>query len=68
MTHAKREENTVRAYLLQVGVEIVPVYGDDRSGWSFESGIGMKRLPIYQTLEELYFALVNMNLCVEGSA
>jgi len=46
----------------------VPVYGDDISGWSFESGIGMTRLPIYQSIEELFFALVNMNLCVEGSA
>ncbi len=67
MTHA-RPEKTVRACLLQIGSEVVPVYGDDISGWSLEAGIGMTRLPIYRSIDELFFALVNMNLSVEGSA
>lgn len=63
-----RAESTVQARLLQVGAEIVPVYGDDTSGWSFEPGIQMTRMPIYRTIDEIFFALVNMNLSIEGQA
>ena len=58
-----RSETTVKVRLLQVGLEIVPVYGDDKSGWSFDSGMAT-----YRTLDELFFALVNMNLSSEGLA
>jgi hypothetical protein len=63
-----RSEAAVHACLVLVGSELVPVYGDDQSGWSFEPGIQMLRLPIYRTLDELFFALVNLNLSTEGSA
>lgn len=63
-----RSETTVKAQLLQIGLEIVPIYGDDRSGWSLEPGIHTARLPIYRTVDELFFALVNMNLSAEGDA
>jgi len=67
MTDSSRETD-VRASLLQVGLEVIPVYGDDQSGWSLEPGPAMTRLPVYHTIEELFFALVNLNLSVEGSA
>ncbi len=67
MTQA-RSEPAVHACLVLIGSELVPVYGDDQTGWSFEPGIQMMRLPIYRTLDELFFALVNMNLCAEGRA
>ena len=63
-----RSETAVKVHLLQVGLEIVPVYGDDKSGWSFESGMQTSRLAIYRTVDELFFALVNMNLSNEGLA
>lgn len=63
-----RSETVVHARLLQIGSEVVPVYGDDTSGWSFELGLQKARMPIYRTIDELYFALVNMNLSEEGSA
>ena len=63
-----RSESTVQACLLQIGSEIVPVYGDDSSGWSFEPGIQMTRMPVYSTIDEIFFALVNMNLSTEGQA
>jgi hypothetical protein len=61
-------ESTVHAQLVRIGAEIVPVYGDDQTGWSFEPGIESSRLPIYRTIDELFFALVNMNISEEGSA
>jgi hypothetical protein len=60
-----------KACLLQIGLEVVPVYGDDAKGWSVESGDLGCRLPScfrYRTLDELFFALVNMNLSSEGQA
>ena len=63
-----RSESTVHAQLVRIGVEIVPVYGDDQTGWSFEPGIETSRMPIYRTIDELFFALVNMNISDEGSA
>jgi hypothetical protein len=63
-----RSESTVHAQLVRIGVEIVPVYGDNRTGWSFEPGIQSTRWPIYRTIDELFFALVNMNISPEGNA
>jgi hypothetical protein len=63
-----RPETTVQAHLLQVGLEVVPVYGDDKSGWSFDAGTLHARVPIYRTVDELFFALLNMNLSPEGRA
>ncbi len=63
-----RSETAVKAQLLRIGSEVVPVYGDDESGWSFEPGIQNSRLPIYRTIDELFFALVNMKLSADGQA
>ena len=67
MTRAQ-SETCVNACLVRIGSEMVPVYGDDKSGWSFEPGIVTARMPIYRTIDELFFALVNMNLSIEGEA
>ena len=67
MSHT-RPEPVVNACLLQIGTEVVPVYGDDKSGWSFEQGLQTSRVRIYRTVDELFFALVNMNLSTEGCA
>ena len=63
-----RSERTVHAQFVRIGLEIVPVYGDDQTGWSFEPGIQSWRLPMYRTIDELFFALVNMDISAEGSA
>jgi len=67
MTSAQSEP-VVQARLLQVGSEVFPVYGDDATGWSFEPGTQTPRVPIYRTIDELFFALVNMKLSIEGWA
>ena len=63
-----RWNTPVRASFLQVGTEIIPVFGDNESGWSLESGIEMERVPIYRTVDELYFALINMQISTGGDA
>jgi hypothetical protein len=63
-----RSGTAVKACFLQVGSDLVAVYGDDESGWSLEAGIDMTRIPLYRTIDELYFALVNMNVSSEGRA
>jgi len=66
-----RSDVAEKACLLQIGLEVVPVYGDDAKGWSVEPGDLSCGLPAcfrYRTLDELFFALVNMNLSSEGQA
>jgi hypothetical protein len=67
-------ERTVRAVntrLLKVGLEVFPVYGEDGTGWSTdpvdlapESPRGLR----YGSVDELLFALLNLNVSPEGSA
>lgn len=57
--------------LLQVGLEVFPVYGDEVLGFSMESedlNPDVPRFLRYNTLEELFFALINFNLSPEGEA
>lgn len=66
-----RSEVAVNARLLQVGLEVFPVYGDETSGWSVDPGDLYPQMPVwfrYQSLDELFFALVNMHLADEGRA
>ena len=63
-----RSGRSVKVSLLRVGLEVIPVCGDDHLGWSIDSGLQTSPMPIYRTLEELYFALLNMQLSTEGSA
>ena len=61
----------VGARLLRVGAEVVPVYGDDESGWSVDPGDLYPQTPVayrFRSVDELFFALVNMKVCPEGKA
>lgn len=61
----------VNARLLQVGLEVFPVYGDERSGWSMDP-IDLRpdapKWMRYDSLDELFFALLNLNVMTEGQA
>ena len=70
MTHS-HSEVAVNARLLKVGLEVFPVYGDEASGWSVDPGDLYPQMPMwfrYQSLDELFFALVNLNVGPEGQA
>ena len=61
----------VNARLLKIGVEVFPVYGDEESGFSIDPGDLCPHMPIwfrYRSLDELFFALVNLNISAEGQA
>jgi len=72
MTHTQAQsEVAVNARLLKIGLEVFPVYGDEQSGWSVDPGDLYPQVPIwfrYQSLDELFFALVNLNVGPEGQA
>jgi hypothetical protein len=66
-----QSEVAVNARLLKIGLEVFPVYGDEKSGFSVDPGDLYPRMPIwfrYQSIDELFFALVNLNLSPEGQA
>jgi hypothetical protein len=60
-----------RAVLMQVGAEVYSVYGSEEVGWRL-GGRDLHSLVSpafrYETLEELFFALVNFTLASEGRA
>ena len=59
------------AQLLKVGLEVFPVYGDELSGFSVDPGDLYPMIPAgfrYQSIDELFFALVNLNLSEDGRA
>ncbi len=61
----------VPARLLQVGLEVFPVYGDEKCGFSVDPGDLIPQTALwyrYDSLEELFFALVNLNVTSEGEA
>ena len=61
----------VNTRLLKVGVEVFPVYGDELSGWSMDPIDLTPETPRavrYRSLDELFFALVNLNVSPEGLA
>ena len=63
--------NPINARLLKVGLEVFPVYGDERSGWCMDPVDLAPHTPKWQrydSLEELFFALVNLNVSPEGQA
>ena len=66
-----QSEVSVNARLLKIGLEVFPVYGDEKSGFSVDPGDLYPQMPIwfrYRSLDELFFALVNLNLSQEGQA
>lgn len=61
----------INTRLLQVGLEVFPVYGDEHSGWSMDPidhADNAPRAHRYDSLDELFFALVNLNCSPEGQA
>ncbi len=70
MTH-DRSDLPVNACLLQVGEEVIPVYGNEKCGWSVEGGDLSFHAPgafRYRTLDEIFFALVTLTVNGEGRA
>ena len=63
-----RSDTAFEASLLQIGAELIPIYGSDETGWSLEPSTLAPRVLLYRTREELFFALVNMQVSAEGSA
>jgi len=58
-----------KAMLLQVGLEVIPVCGDDESGWTIDEGDHRPHTAKqfrYGSLEELFFALVNFTVMPPG--
>ena len=69
MRHAQVEPVNTR--LLKIGLEVLPVYGDDRSGWSMDPIDLAPETPKwlrYDSIDELFFALLNLNVAPEGQA
>jgi hypothetical protein len=61
----------VSARLLQVGVEVFAVYGDERTGWCLDPFDLTPQTPKgvrYGSIDELFFALLNLNVAAEGRA
>ena len=66
-----RQMEPVNTRLLKVGLEVFPVYGDERSGWSMDPIDLTPDTPKwlrYDSLDELFFALLNLNVTPEGQA
>ena len=76
MTNVQTERQTqsrpaIGATLLKIGLEVFPVYGDEGNGWSLDADDLLPNAPAmfrYRSLNELFFALVNLNISEEGSA
>lgn len=68
---SQRIVDPVNTRLLKVGMEVFPVYGDERSGWSVDPVDLTPDTPKwlrYDSLDELFFALLNLNVTPEGQA
>jgi len=62
---------TVSANLMQIGLEVVRVYGSEKTGYSMNDDDLRRAVPdecLYKSMDELYFALVNLNVGPEGRA
>lgn len=70
MTHMTAQSG-LSTTLLKIGLEVFPVYGDEASGWSMNAEDFSPTSPAlfrYRSLDELFFALVNLNVSEEGQA
>jgi hypothetical protein len=70
-TMQQESNQRVSARLLQVGVEVFAVYGDERTGWCLDPVDLMPQTPKglrYASIDELFFALLNLNVTAEGRA
>ena len=66
-------QSSLRAqtYLIRVGREEYPIYGDEAGGWSLDERDLSSQTAVrfrYRTIDELIFALVNLYLSPEGHA
>ena len=65
------EEAAGRTFL-RIGGEVFPVYGDDVRGWSPRAedfrGLGVCTPYLYTSVDELFFALVNLCTGPRGDA
>jgi len=65
------EQAAGRTYL-RIGREVFPVYGDEVRGWSPRAddfrGLAASSPYVYTSLEELFFALVNLCAAPRGDA
>jgi len=61
---------STKARLVQIGAEVFPVYGDEKTGWSLDLGDLCSQMPKYRyrSFDELFFALVNLKVAPEGQA
>jgi len=61
----------VETHYFQIGEDFIPIYGNDRCGWSLEAedfrGESAAALR-YRSVDELLFALINMHFNSEGTA
>ena len=70
-TTRTQSEVAIKTQLLKIGVEVFPVYGDEKLGWSVDAGDLYPQIPAwfrYRSIDELFFALVNLNISPEGRA
>ena len=66
-----RLQQAEKGFLLNVGTEVYPVYGSDQRGWTLDSGDLHAEVATqfrYQTLEELFFVIVNFSIATHGRA
>lgn len=60
-----------KGFLLNVGNEVYPVYGSDQLGWTLDSGDLHSEVATqfrYQSLDELFFVIVNFSISNNGTA
>lgn len=68
---SSRLQKIEKGFLLNVGTEVYPVYGSDRLGWTLDSNDLHEEVSThfrYQSLEELFFAIVNFTISSNGRA
>ena len=70
-TLRQRVIEPVSTHLLKIGLEVFPVYGDELVGWSMDPVDLTPDTPKwlrYDSIDELFFALLNLNVAPEGEA
>jgi len=71
MTQHKPSALRINTRLMQIGLEVIPVFGNDQCGWALDAGDSSRfsSTPVrYRSLDELFFVLTNMNVAGEGTA
>jgi hypothetical protein len=61
----------VDTVLIRIGIEVFPIYGNEDQGYSMDPAdfaFGISPAIRYEKLDEILFALINLNCCPEGKA